>query len=57
MSKEKKPLEKENILEIESEEKNTDVELVPGEEEEDDPEDDAILDDDEVDPFKDKWEE
>ncbi len=57
---EKKPVapkEEEKIIEIDTEEKEVDPELIPGEETDEELEDDAILDDDEVDPFKDKWEE
>jgi hypothetical protein len=51
------PKEEEKIIEIDTEEKELDAEIMPGEETEEELEDDAILDDDEVDPFKDKWEE
>lgn len=54
-----RPVEElDKIIEIDEEAKMTDdLELIPGESEEDDPEDDAGLDEEEVDPFKDKWEE
>ncbi len=52
-----KSLPEEKIIEIEDEVKEGDVELVAGDELEDELEDDAILDDEEIDPFKDKWEE
>lgn len=54
-----KPAEEaEKIIEIDTEEKVLDDELIPGESEGDDPEDeDGSLDEEEVDPFKDKWEE
>lgn len=58
--KNKKPaveIEKDKIIEIDTDEKEIDPELIPGEETEEELEDDATLDDDEVDPFKDKWEE
>lgn len=57
--KNKKPIEEEKIIDIDTEEKDGDLELIPGSTEETDEEleEDAILDDDEVDPFKDKWEE
>lgn len=45
---------------LDDEEKVIDPELIAGEpliDEEDEEGDDAVLDDDEVDPFKDKWEE
>ncbi len=45
------------ILEIDPEEKEVDPELIPGEEVEDELEDEAALDDEEVNPFGDKWEE
>lgn len=60
---EKKPAaELEKIIEIEEADPAVAVveedELIPGELGGDDPEDDeAVLDDEEVDPFKDKWEE
>lgn len=49
----------EKIIEIDEEAKVADdLELIPGETETEDPEDEeAVLDDEEVDPFKDKWEE
>jgi len=54
----KAPVEKEKIIDIDPENKVDDLELIPGETvEEDTEEEDALLDDDEVDPFKDKWEE
>lgn len=50
--------ELEKIIEIDEEAKVADdLELIPGESEEDDPEEDGGLDEEEVDPFKDKWEE
>ncbi len=50
--------EPEKIIEIAETEEVLDEELIPGEISEDDPEeDDAGLDEEEVDPFKDKWEE
>lgn len=50
--------ETEKIIEIDEETKDDDLELIPGDISEDDPEDDELgLDDEEVDPFKDKWEE
>jgi hypothetical protein len=53
-----KPAEEEKIIEIDTEEKILPDELIPGEDEGDDPEDDeAGIDDEEIDPFKDKWEE
>lgn len=52
------PIEEEKIIEIDLEDKLVDPELIPGEDSLDDPEDEeALLDDEEVDPFKDKWEE
>lgn len=51
------PKEEEKIIEIDTEEKELDPELLPGEEVEEELEEEAALDDDEVDPFKDKWEE
>jgi hypothetical protein len=60
---EKKPIQKpveelEKIIEIDEETKVDDLELIPGEASEDDPEEDEVgLDEEEVDPFKDKWEE
>ncbi|MDP3962811.1 MAG: hypothetical protein Q8Q03_03025 [bacterium] len=47
----------EKIIEIDTEDKVVDPELIPGEEAEDELDEDAVLDDEEVDPFKDKWEE
>lgn len=47
----------EKIIEIDIEDKVVDPELIPGEEVEVEEEDEAVLDDEEVDPFKDKWEE
>ena len=47
----------EKIIDIDSEEKEIDPEVAVGEETEEESEEDALLDDDEVDPFKDKWEE
>lgn len=52
--------EVEKIIEIDDEAvKDLDDELIPGEIEdtEAEEEDDAVLDEEEVDPFKDKWEE
>ena len=59
---EKKPKvlgeEPEKIIEIaEGEAEVLDDELIPGEVEGEDSEDDEVLDVEEVDPFKDKWEE
>ncbi len=60
---EKKPaVELDKIIDIEEADPAVAVveedELIPGEVSGDDPEDDeAVLDDEEVDPFKDKWEE
>lgn len=47
----------EKIIEIDAEEKIMDTELIPGEEIDEELDDEATLDDEEVDPFKDKWEE
>ena len=48
----------EKIIEVETEERDRDIELIQGEGTEDEElDDDSMLDDDEVDPFKDKWEE
>ncbi len=47
----------EKIIEIDSEEKIMDPELIPGEEIDEELDEEATLDDEEVDPFKDKWEE
>lgn len=55
-----KPIEGlEKIIEIDTEEKEADIELVPGEIADEDLEDDEEggLDEEEIDPFKDKWEE
>jgi hypothetical protein len=54
-----KPIDElEKIVEIDEETKVDDIDLVPGVVEEDDTEEeDAVLDDEEIDPFKDKWEE
>jgi hypothetical protein len=54
-----KPVDElEKIIEIDEETKVDDIDLVPGVvEEEDTEEEDAVLDDEEIDPFKDKWEE
>ena len=52
-----KPAEEEKIIEIDTEEKVVDPELIPGEETEEEAEDDAVLDDEEINPFGDKWEE
>ncbi len=50
--------ELEKIIEIDTEIKDGDLELIPGEASEEDPEEDeATLDEEEIDPFKDKWEE
>jgi hypothetical protein len=50
--------ELEKIIEIDSEDKDADLELIPGEPAEEDPEDEEVgLADDDLDPFKDKWEE
>ncbi len=51
------PVEEEKIREIDLEKKIVDPELAPGEEAEEEDEDDALLDDEEIDPFKDRWEE
>ncbi len=57
-SREAKPADDlEKIIEIDIEDKVVDPELIPGEEIEAEEEDEAVLDDEEVDPFKDKWEE
>lgn len=37
--------------------KEPDPELIPGTVEDEDGEEDGVLDDEEIDPFKDKWEE
>ncbi len=52
----KQPLnDLEKIVEIPAEDA---LELIPGEVSEEDPEDEeAVLDEEEIDPFKDKWEE
>lgn len=55
--KEIRPPEEDKIIEIDLEEKIIDPELIIGEESEEELEEDAILDEEEVDPFKDKWEE
>ena len=48
----------EKIIEVETEERDRDIELIQGVGTEDEElDDDSMLDDDEVDPFKDKWEE
>ena len=47
----------EKIIEIDIEDKIVDPELIPGEEIEAEEDEEAVLDDEEVDPFKDKWEE
>ena len=52
-----KNFQEDKIVEIETGEKDSDVELIQGEETDDELENDSMLDDDEVDPFKDKWEE
>lgn len=52
-----KPLEEEKIIEIDIEEKIIDPEIIIGEETSEDEDDDAGLDEEEIDPFKDKWEE
>ncbi len=50
--------ELEKIIEVDTEIKDGELELVPGEvTEEESEEEEAVLDDEEVDPFKDKWEE
>ncbi len=50
--------ELEKIIEIDDDTKVDDIDLVPGETEEEDAEDEeAVLDEEEIDPFKDKWEE
>ncbi len=53
-----KPIEEaEKIIEIAEEDAVLDDELIPGALEEEESEDEVGLDDEEVDPFKDKWEE
>ena len=53
-----RPSEEEKVAEIDPEEKVVDTELISSEENMDElEEEDAILDAEEVDPFKDKWEE
>jgi len=53
------PREEEKIIDIDLDDKDDDIEIVPGVHEEEDvaEEEDAILDDEEVNPFGDKWEE
>ena len=53
------PREEEKIIDIYLDDKDDDIEIVPGVHEEEDvaEEEDAILDDEEVNPFGDKWEE
>ncbi len=52
-----KTKELEKILEIETDERELGQELITGEKTEDELEEETVLDDEEVDPFKDKWEE
>ena len=52
-----KPADVIKVDDTDPEIKDGDLELIPGSESEEDPEDDALMDEDEVDPFKDKWEE
>lgn len=49
--------EKGKIIEIEGEEKSLDEDLMPEEEVSDESDEDSLLDEDEVNPFGDKWEE
>lgn len=50
--------ELEKIIELDPEDKDADLELIPGEPVEEDAEEDEVgLDEEEIDPFKDKWEE
>ena len=53
------PREEEKIIDIDLDDKDDDIEIVPGVHEEEDvaEEEDAILDDEEVNPFGDKCEE
>ncbi|HEY4503574.1 MAG TPA: hypothetical protein VJJ28_00475 [Candidatus Paceibacterota bacterium] len=52
-----RPTEEEKIIEIDAEEKIIDPETAVGEEVDEELEEDAILDEEEVNPFKDRWEE